>query len=326
MTEQISSLNKTTTMTKPDPASSELLQEASSVNTSAEALQELYRSDPGLGPEIASNPSAPIELLDQLALQCPTEVLANPVLQLRALETGGGAYEKFSLRSLVCLCLVCDPKRDAHLLAETRRRICAGLDELRRQDKASLTSIWQHQRTFTLHPKDCGNLIDCNIDFKVKSEAFVEGRGEISIYGIPEVDAPALGSDASQRTMMARFLVALAFNRFEDFIDYSEITLEHGGDADLTLTPIDLPKGYEFDGSQLSKDGVPLFEFGHECSSDELTFENEYLIVGVGSTEEVDQKIEVPMGELNELLGFVLTPCGKLPADWPKRLAKMLFP
>jgi hypothetical protein len=325
MTEQISSLNKTTTMTTSDPTSSQLLQEARSVDTCAERLQELNRVDPALGPQIASNPSAPIELLDQLALQCPTEVLANPVLQFRDLETGGGAYEKFSLRSLVCLCLVCDPKRDAHLLAETRRRICAGLDELRRQEEASLTSIWQHQRTFTLRPKDCGNLIDCNIDFKVRSEAFVEGRGAISIYGIPEVDAPVSGSDASQRTMMAQFLGALASNRFQDFIDDSQITLDHSGDVDFILSAIDLPRGYEFDGSQLSKDEVPLFEFSYECSGDGIIFENKYLIVGIGGIEEADQKIEVPMGELNELLGFEPTPSGKRPADWTRRLAKLLF-
>lgn len=76
-------------MTTPDAASSDLLQEASSVNTSAKALQEMFRDYPSLGPLIASNPSATIHLLNQLALECPMEVLANPVLQLRDLETGG---------------------------------------------------------------------------------------------------------------------------------------------------------------------------------------------------------------------------------------------
>lgn len=284
----------------------------------------MLRDYPSLGPLIASNPSATIHLLNQLALECPTEVLANPVLQLRDLETGG-AFKEFSLRSLVCLCLVCDPKRDAHLLAETRRRICAGLDELRMQEEASLTSICQHQRSFTLRPKDCGNLIDCNIDFKVESEAFVEGRGAISIYGIPEVDAPASGSDSSQRKMMAQFLAAIASDQFQNFIDHSEIVLEHNGDVEFALKAIRLPRGCEFGGCQLCKNALPLLEFSYHFG-DGIYFGDGCLNVGIGDIEEVDLKIEVPMGELVELVDFEPALGGKCSAKWPSILAKLLIP
>jgi hypothetical protein len=64
---------------------SSLLREASSVDTSTERLEELFRADPSLGTVIALNPSASIQLLDQLALHCPAEVFANPLLLLYTL-------------------------------------------------------------------------------------------------------------------------------------------------------------------------------------------------------------------------------------------------
>lgn len=311
-------------MTHPDQASSELLQEAHSVDTPAERLQELFRANPALGPVIACNPSASIRLLDELAIQFPADVLSNPVLQLRALETGG-AYGEFSLHSLVCLCLACNPKRDADLLEETRRRVRAGLDELCRQEEASLTCIWQHQGAFTLRPRDCEYLIDCNIHFKVKSEAFLESRDVISLHGIPQMEVTALGSDASQRPMLSQLLRAIASNRFQDFIDDSEISRDHSGDVDFILDATDLPKEYELDGCHLCKDGEHLLEFSYHVG-DGIYFENGYLLVGVGSIEEVDLKIDVPMGELIELVGYEPTPSEKRPSDWTRRLAKLLIP
>ncbi len=311
-------------MTQAHPSHSSLLQEASSIDTSAERLQELFRVDPSLGPAIASNPSASFQLLDQLALHCPAEVLANPLLLLSALETAG-AYGDFSLRSLISLCLACDPQQDAGLLKETRRRIRVGLDELRKQETASLTCIWLHQGNFTLRPKDCDNLIDIDIDFKVKSEAFVEGEDVISLRDIPELEVSASGSDASQRATMAQFLGAIASNQLQEFIDDSEIVREHSGALDFILEAIGLPKEYECDGRQLLKGGEPLFEFGYHFG-DGILFEGGYLEVGIGDIEEVDLKIDVSMGELIELIGFEPTSAGDCPADWPRRLASLLIP
>ena len=72
----------------PDPTSSEPLQEALSVDTSPERLQELFQVDPTLGPVIASNPSTSLQLLDQLALHFPVEVLATNQLSTRIYPCG----------------------------------------------------------------------------------------------------------------------------------------------------------------------------------------------------------------------------------------------
>lgn len=123
---------------------------------------------------IACNPSASSRLLDKLAIQFPADVFSNPVLQLLALETGG-AYGEFSLHSLVCLCLACNPKRDADLLQETRRRLRAGLDELRGKEWIRLTCVWLYQRTFILGPEDCDGLIDQPIELTLELRAYVDG-------------------------------------------------------------------------------------------------------------------------------------------------------
>ncbi len=117
---------------------STLLEEASSVKTSPQRLQQLLQADPSLGAVIASNPSASIQLLDQLALHYPVEVRANPLIALRAMEVGG-AYRGFSLRSLVCLCLACESIRDRGLLNELKRRMAEAFDELRKQEFVTLS-------------------------------------------------------------------------------------------------------------------------------------------------------------------------------------------
>jgi len=139
-----------------------------------------------MGSVIACNPSASGRLLDELALQFPADVLSNPVLQLRALETGG-AYGEFSLRSLVCLCLACNPKRDADLLEETRRRVRAGLDELRGKEWIRLTCVWLYQRTFTLGPDDCDGLIDQPLELTLELRAYVDGDASDLSSAIPSL-------------------------------------------------------------------------------------------------------------------------------------------
>ena len=54
-------------MSQPSSFGSTLLEEASSVDTSPQRLHELLEADPSLGPVIASNPSASIQLLDRAA-------------------------------------------------------------------------------------------------------------------------------------------------------------------------------------------------------------------------------------------------------------------
>jgi hypothetical protein len=336
MTEQISSLNKTTTMTTSDPTSSQLLQEARSVDTCAERLQELNRSDPGLGPQIASNPSAPIELLDQLALQCPTEVLANPVLQFRDLETGGGAYGKFSLRSLVCLCLVCDPKRDAHLLAEMRRRIRTGLDELRGKEWIRLTCVWLYKRTFTLGPDDCDGLIDQPLELTLELRAYVDGYASDLSSAIPSLAETDTTPDHLRRSQLAKFLESIATGDLGQFIDSCidpDGEREHKGSTDILLRATNLPDHYSIKGNTLCKavgepeeHDAPLLAFDAEILEfDFVHCQNGVVSVAVGEPEEIDREYDLPLGDLKPFELFVPHVVG-LPLDWPARLSALLIP
>ena len=138
-------------MPQPKPSRSTLLEEVGSVDTTPQRLEEIWRAEPSFGPVIASNPSASIQLLDQLALHYPVEVRANPLIALRAMEVGG-AYRGFSLRSLVCLCLACESMRDRGLLNELKRRMAEAFDGLRKQEFVTLSCVWLYRRTFILQP------------------------------------------------------------------------------------------------------------------------------------------------------------------------------
>jgi hypothetical protein len=72
--------------------------------------------------------------------------------------------------------------------------------------------------------------------------------------------------------------------------------------------------------------GGLLFEFSYHCFGNKILFENGYLMVGIGDIEEVDLKIEVPMGELIELLDFEPSVSSECPTDWPSHLANLLIP
>lgn len=146
-------------MSQTSSFGSTLLAAASSVDTSPQRLQELFKADPSLGVVIATNPSASIQLLDQLASQFPAEVLANPALQLLSLEAER-VYGAFSLRSLVCLSLSSELKQETQLLEETKRRMHKALDRLRSQEMVGLSCVWLWRRAFTLRPQDCDSLID----------------------------------------------------------------------------------------------------------------------------------------------------------------------
>lgn len=327
-------------MTKPDPTSSQHLQEARSVGSSAERLHELYQADPALGPVIASNPSAPIELLDQLALQCPSEVLANPVLQLRALETCG-AYRELSLQSLVCLCLACDPQRNADLLEEARRRIHAGIDELQMQDYATLECNWLFNRDFTLFPTDCNMLISEPVRLTITVLANVHSEGPITVTGLPNCRDMEPGLPGTATQSLAEFLQAISSGELRTYINDDELVREDGGVPDIDLRAEALPEGLLLDGTTLfrsakqedsedeeEEDDEPILEFSYSyygrCDSP-IVYEGGVLTVPVEFVDEVNHHYHLAMGELGDLAGME-SKCPSLPADWHIRLAALLIP
>ena len=315
-------------MTTPDPTSSEPLQEALSVDTSPERLQELYRAHSALRSVMASNPSAPIKLLDELALQCPTEVLANPVLQLRAFETCG-PYGEFSLQSLVCLCLVCDPKRDPDLLQEIRWRIRACLDELRGKEWISLTCVWLYQRTFTLRPDDCDGLIDQQLELKVEMRAYVDGHTNDISSAIPSLVKTDPSPVYLRRSQLSKLLETIATGELDQYIDSCidpDGDRVHKGDSRTLLKATNLPKGYAIEGSSLYKDDAHILAFVaviHE--SDSIHCVNGVISVAVGEHEEIDRVYDLPLGDLKQFKLFAANGM-ELPFDWPARLSALLIP
>ena len=312
-------------MSSTNPARSELQEEARSVETSADRLRDLLRQDSSLGPIIASNPSASPALLNELALKHAAEVLANPVIPLRGLEADR-PYGEFSLPALVSLCLSCVPEQHADLLLEIRRRLITGLAELGEQKMASLSCVWLHQGTFTLRPIDCDRLISQVLDFKVESRAFVEGSGPITVHDLPEIKTAGSRSITLRRRQLSGFLHSLRFRNFQDFIDDSEITREHNGDVDFKLNAINIPDYLNLDGRELYNGDEFLFEFSYAIHGNDPIFENGYLSVPIGVTDEVELEHEIAMGELIDLAGLELKPDGLTPCDWPTRLAALLIP
>lgn len=126
------------------PDTSALLQEALSVDTSMERLQDLYRADRLLGPAIASNPSAPWKLLNRLALKYPVQVLANPLLNLRGPEADS-VWKQFKLASLVTLCLFSEQPQHQGLVKATSQRLFTGMQRLEGEHKGSISSVWVHR-------------------------------------------------------------------------------------------------------------------------------------------------------------------------------------
>lgn len=276
---------------------------------------------------IASNPSASIQLLDQLALHNSREVLVNPLLQFSALETGG-AYGGFSLSSLVCLCLVCDPKRDPDLLKETRRRIQSSLEELLVQDYASLECEWLFARDFSLLPENCDGIIDKPLDFALQVRKSVDANGGISFLSeLPRLDDSDLGSPGSQRILLARFLRDVAAGKIHDYIDDDDLTREDTCEIDFDLKAEDLPSGYSIDGRALRRDGETILEFGYNFDMPDslVVFEGRSVTVPLEFQDEVNHRYEIAMGELGDLPGLE-SKCPALPSDWHQRLAALLIP
>lgn len=313
-------------MTQPHPSHSSLLQEASSVDTSAERLEELYRVDPSLGSVIALNPSASIQLLDQLALHCPAEVLANPLIQLRALEAGG-AYGGFSLRSLACLCLAWDSKREAQLLDETKRRMQKALDQLRRQEWVGLSCIWLFQRIFKLQPCDCDGLIDHELDLFLEYRAFVDGdTGDIR-SAIPQLACDDPGLVDNQRAQLAAFLRAIDTETLNAYID-SQIDpdgdREHKGDGEASLHILGAAGDYSADGFLLFKHNESILEFKALTNEFDLISCNGGVAwIAVGEHEEVEREYHLSLGELQQLRALAEQSV-HVPDDWHGRLSLLL--
>lgn len=301
-----------------------LLLEASSVTTSPQRLQALFRVDPALGPTIASNPSASIQLLNQLALHHPAEVLANPLLLLRSMESGG-AYGEFSLPALICLSLVSDSQRDNSLLAETKRRIQSALDQLEGQE-VSLECDWLYTRNFTLLPEDCDGVIDTPLDFFMEVRANMYAKCEASMHDLPCLEDFESGLSRSQIGLLADFLGTVEACELRDYIEDSNMTREDGGWADVNLKIEDPPVGYSLEGTHLRRGDEYILEFSHDFSGadSDPEYDDGILTVPVEFEDEVNHRYEFSTGELGELVDL-RSNCPALPNDWCQRLAELLI-
>jgi len=313
-------------MTQTHPSHSSLLQEASSIDTSAERLQELFRVDPSLGPAIASNPSASFQLLDQLALHCPAEVLANPLFQLRALEASG-AYASFSLRSLLCLCLAWDSKRETQLLKETKRRMQQALDQLRKQEWVSLSCIWLFQRIFKLQPGDCDGLIDHELELSLEYRAFVDGdTGDIR-SAIPQLACDDPGLVDNQRAQLAAFLRAIDTETLNPYIDLHidpDGDREHKGDGRTALHILGAAGDYSADGFLLFKHNESILEFEPLTNEfDLISYKGGVARIAVGEHEEVEREYHLSLGELQQLRALAEQSV-HVTDDWHGRISLLL--
>ena len=315
-------------MASQDRASLELLDEARSVDTSAARLLDLVQFDPSLGPIIASNPSASWKLLDQLALKHPAEVLGNPLLLLLDLEAVG-TYRELSLPALVVLCLACESKQYASLFEETWLRIRSGLDELRKQEEASLSCDWVYQRTFTLQPDDCDSLIDKPLDFTLEVRACMESRGHISVDGIP--DLSDRGPDLSNplREELFKILQSISSGDIGDYINDEDLVRDDGCGSDYRLKAVGLLDNLSIEGTSLyrGEDCILEFEYNLDGDCSPILYADGIITVPVEFTDEENREYEISMGELGALTALAQrkrTDC--LPSDWPSRLAALLIP
>jgi len=313
-------------MSQPSSFGSTLLEEASSVYTSPQRLQELFEADPSLGVVIASNSSASIQLLDQLSSQFPAEVFANPALQLLSLEAER-VYGAFSLRSLVCLSLSSGLKHETQLLEETKRRMHAALDQFRSQELVGLSCVWLWQRAFTLRPQDCDGLIDQELDLSLEYRAFVDGDMGDICSAIPQLACDDPDLVHSQKAEVAAFLRAIDQGILNSYVDSRvdpDGEREHKGDSD-TLLSISGDKGrYSTEGSLLIKD-EPILEF-HALTNefDSISCKDGVAWVAVGEHEEVDRDYHLSLGELQQLHALA-EHSAHIPSDWHRSLASLLI-
>lgn len=312
-------------MIKSHSSHSSLLEEASSVKTSPQRLQQLLQDDPSLGAVIASNPSASFQSLDQLALHFPAEVLTNPLLPLRSLEAKG-AYGDFSLPALICLCLVSDTRRDNILLEETKIRIQAALDRLQGQE-ILLECDWLYSRDFTLLPEDCDGIINGPLDFTIEVRANMYAKGEVIMRDVPYLEELGLDISRSQIDLFSDFMRAVAAGEIRDYINEEYLTREDGGGADVELKVAELPVGLSVDGRYIcSDDDGCILEVYYNFDGGDTppVYEDGMLTVPVDFEDEVNHRYQFAMGELGDLVDLK-SKCTALPSNWHQQLAKLLL-
>lgn len=317
------------------PDYQELLQQlASNPKASPGLLRELSNEDPDLLPVIARNPNCGQELLNNLAISNPKEVLSNP-----AVHFVSNGYAWFALKSLVSLCMACDPNVHAALLCETKSRIAEGIEELQGQDEASLSCYWLHERTFTLAPKQCNNLISEPIDFEISVKARMRGSGPISVSDLPDLGEACQASIDERREELKVLLSAIYSGAIDKYFD-TNFPLEDDGGADRDAKAKILPQGLSFDGDTLYKvhpenedcdeweESLLGLEYSYASSEEPVVLrEKHYLVVPVVYVDEIDREYDIVMGELGDLAGLrILDSETGLEIDWPSRLAELLLP
>jgi hypothetical protein len=313
-------------MSQPSSFGSTLLEEAGSVDTSPQRLHELFEADPSLGSVIASNPSASIQLLDQLAVQFPAEVLANPALQLLSLEAER-VYGAFSLRSLVCLSLSSELKQETQVLEETKRRMHEALDQLRSQEMVGLSCVWLWRRAFTLQPQDFDGLIDQELDLSLEHRAFVDGDMGDICSAIPQLACDDPNLVQSQIAEVASFLRAIDDGTLNSYVDSRvdpDGEREHKGDSDTLLSILGDNGRYSTEGSLLIKD-QPILEFHALINEFNLiSYKDGIVWVAAGEHEEIDREYHLSLGELQQLYALCEhSAC--IPEAWHHSLASLLI-
>lgn len=270
-----------------------------------ERLQDLYRADRSLGPAIASNPSAPWKLLNRLALKHPVQVLANPLLKLRDLETDS-VWKQFKLVSLVSLCLFSEQPQHQDLVKATSQRLFTSMQRLEGEHEGSISSVWVHRRDFTLRPEDCNQLIPGPLSFSLEVRTGMEGEGLICVGELPRIDLVDPSPDGSSRDALGAFLEALRSGKICDYVDDSDVTREDCCE-DYVLSCSKLPGEMALEDLSLCRQDDELFQFSwnYGGASEPPEFEDGFIIVPLEFIDETDLKYRINMGELRGLMGLV---------------------
>jgi hypothetical protein len=315
-----------------------LEQLASNPMTSPGLLRQLSIEDRDLLPIIAQNPNCSQELLDNLAFTNPQEVLSNPRFLFNEIRRGDNCTG-FSLKSLVSLCMSCDPSEHAGLIDETRSVIAEGIEVLQEQDQASLSCVWLYERAFTLSPNECKNIIGDAIDFEFRVKAQMNGSGSMSVAKLPGFGDDAQIDKAEMRQDLKLFLSAISSGSLEEYFD-PDICLEDSGAAEMDIEAVNLPQGLSLQDEILRRVHPPdedhdeweeyLLAFEHEYSEslNPVRFRDDYcLVVPVVYINAIEHAYDISMGELGDLIGLKIH-CSKagLELDWPSRLAELLIP
>lgn len=317
--------------------------EAASPQTAPERLIELYKESQLLWGLIASNPSAPISILDKLAINFPEEVLGNPSFSAIVVERDF-SLKDLSLRSLVLLCLKGDQQEQNELRQELAWRLTRDFIELQKTDEASMSCVWTYQRYCTLQPDECENLIKTPMSFEVNARAHMEGEGPISLSTLPEIvdeaEVQELEWDEEDRSgpqpkvqpeELEDFLRCLMSGSLRQWICDDDIIREDSYSTEIDIDASEIPEGLSFDGSAVyavseSGDEELLMELdvNYDGEHEPITFSDGYLTIPLEFVDEIEHKYELDLGELNELISFKPKHPDGRPIDWPSILRQQL--